>query len=177
MANYCEFTMKITGRRENVNELIDMMKWQGKYQDNGLGRIYDCWVEDAEKFDETFVSVYANGNCAWSVLTAMRSYNGRHPSLESETERLGLVVELYSSEPGMCFQEHCMIDKGEVVFEECIDYEEHCVEEFDTVQEYNEEYGTNFTEDMVQDGYVYIGGYGDQYGQFKKIEIENLKGE
>lgn len=178
MANYCEYTMKITGRKEVVNELIEMMKWQGKHTDNGLGRIYDCWVEDAEEYDETFVSVYANGNCAWSVLTAMRNYKGRHPSLESETKRLGLLVEVYSSEPGMCFQEHCMIDKGSVVIDECIDYEEHYIGDFDTIEEYNEEYRTNFTEEMIQDEeYIYIGGYGDEYGNFKNIAIENLKGE
>ena len=176
MANYCEYMMKITGRKESVDELIQMMQWKGKYEDNGLGRIYDCWVGDVEELNDTFVSVYVNGNCAWSVLTSMRDYNGRQPSLESETERLGLVVEVYSSEPGMCFQEHCMIDKGEVVFEECINYEEHWIGDFDSLEEYNEECGTNFTEDMIQDEeYIYIGGYGDQYGDFKKIWIEHLR--
>lgn len=176
MANYCEYMMKITGRKENVDELIEMMKWQGKYANDGLGRIYDCWVGDVEELDETFASVYASGNCAWSVLTSMRNHNGRHPSLESETERLGLLVEVYSSEPGMCFQEHCMIDKGEVVIDECVDYEEHYIGDFDTLEEYNKEYGTDFTEDMIQDEeYIYVGGYGDEYGNFKKIWIENLK--
>ena len=173
MANYCGYMMKITGRKENAEELIEMMKWQGKYEDNGLGRIYDCWVSGTEEYNDSFVSVYVNGNCAWSVLTAMRNYNGRHPSLESETERLGLLVEVYSSEPGMCFQEHCMIDRGEVVFEECIEYEEHWIGEFDSIEEYNKECGTNFTEDMIQDEeYIYIGGYGEQYGNFKKIDIK-----
>jgi hypothetical protein len=176
MANYCEYMMKITGRKEDVNELIEMMQWKGRYEDNGLGRIYDCWAEDAEEFDDTFVSVYVNGNCAWSVLTAMRDYNGRYPSLESETKRLCLVVEVYSSEPGMCFQEHCIIDKGEVVLDDCLDYEEHYIGDFDTIEEYNEEYGTDFTEDMIEDEeYIYVGGFGDEYGRFKKIWIENFR--
>ena len=175
MANYCSYVMKITGRKENVEELIEMMKWQGKYEGQGLGRIYDCWEDDFEEINEEFGSAQVSGNCAWSVLTAMRDYNGRNPSLESETKRLGLLVEVYSSESGCAFQEHCMIDKGEVVFEECIDYEEHWLGEFDTLKEYNDEYGTNFTDDMIQDEeYIYIGGYGDQYGQFQEIVIDNL---
>lgn len=175
MANYCNYVMKITGRKENVEELIDMMKWQGKYEGQGLGRIYDCWEDDIEEITEEFVAAQVSGNCAWSVLTAMRNYNGRTPSLESESERLGLVIEVYSTETGMGFQEHCMIDKGYVVFEECLDYEEHWIDEFDTLEEYNEEYGTGFTEDMVEDGeYIRIGGYGDSYGQFHNIDVTNL---
>ena len=165
--------MKITGRKDDANELIQMIQWKGKYANSGLGRAYECWIDDTEEYNEDFVSVEVSGYCAWSVLAAMRDWNGRHPSLESETERLGLLVEFYSSESGCGFQEHCIIDKGNVVISECIDYEEHWIEEFDSVKEYNEEYGTDFTEDMVQDGYVYIGGYGDEYGNFMKVEIDN----
>lgn len=176
MANYCEYVMKITGRKENVEELIEMMKWQGKYENCGLGRIYDCWEDDAEELSEEFGTVQMSGNCAWSVLTAMRNYKGRHPSLESETERLNLLVEVYSSEPGCGFQEHCIIDKGEVILEDCVNYEEHWIGEFNSLKEYNEERGTDFTDDMIQDDeYVYIGGYGDQYGEFQEVKIENFK--
>lgn len=175
MANCCDFIMKITGREENVEELIEMMKWQGKYEDCGLGRVYECWEDEVEELNREYISVQVSGYCAWSVLTAMRNYKGRHPSLESETERLGLLVEFYSSESGNGFQEHCMIDRGEVVFEECIDYQEHWIAEFDTLEEYNKEYGTNFTEDMIEnEEYIYEGGYGDEYGVFKKIEITNI---
>ena len=171
MANHCDFIMQITGRRENVEELIDMLKWQRKHKDEGLGRVYECWEDDIEELNEEFISAQVSGYCAWSVLTAMRNYGGRYPSLESETERLNLLVELYSSESGMGFQEHCMIDKGEVVIDECVDYEEHYVEDYDSIEDYNAEYGMDLTEDMVEDGYVYIGGYGSQYGNFMKVEI------
>ena len=55
---------------------------------------------------------------------------------------------------------------GEVVEDECVDYTEHWIGEFDTLEEYNEEYETNLTEDMVDDGGEYIiqGGFGDEYG-------------
>lgn len=164
MANNCLFDYKIVGKEENVDELIRMMKWQGEFEDSGLGRIYEIW--DDEKVDrrDGTVAVLGYGDCAWSVLTAMRNYGGRAPSLESETERLGLKIEIYSSEPGCAFQEHVIIDNGKVIEEECVDYEEHWVWEFDTIEEYNKEYGTNFTEDMVDEGNIKIGGFGDEYG-------------
>lgn len=164
MANNCLFDFKIVGKEENVDELMEMMKWQGRFKENGLGRIYEVYLTDKNHKADGTVEVYGGGDCAWSVLTAMRNYADRNPSLESETERLGLAIEIYSSEPGCCFQEHVVIDKGNVIVEECVDYEEHWVWEFDTIEEYNAEYGTNFTEDMVEDEYIKIGGFGDDYG-------------
>ena len=164
MANNCLFDWKIVGEENNVNEIISMMKWEGKFEENGLGRIYEIECTDESDNADGTISAYGYGDCAWSVLTAMRNYGGREPSLESETERLGLKIEIYSSEPGCAFQEHVIIDNGKVVEEECVDYEEHWVWEFDTIEEYNKEYGTNFTEDMVDEGNIYIGGFGDEYG-------------
>lgn len=164
MANNCLFDYKIVGKEENVNELIEMMQWEGRFENEGLGRIYEIWSDEAQDNGDGTVSVLGYGDCAWSVLTAMRNYGGRTPSLESETERLGLKIEIYSSEPGCAFQEHVIIDNGQVVEEQCVDYEEHWIWEFDTIEEYNQEYGTNFTEDMVDEGNIYVGGFGDEYG-------------
>lgn len=154
MANYCEFDMKITGRKENVLELVEMLKWQGKYEDDGLGKVYDCWHEEMEMLSDGFATIQVAGNCAWSVLTAMRNYKGRTPSLESETERLGLAVEVFSSEPGMGFQEHCMIIKGEVIYDNCADY---------------------FEKETEDGEYIGVGGYGKNYGNFAEIDIKQLK--
>lgn len=164
MANNCLFDWKIVGKEENVDELISMMKWEGKFEYDGLGRIYELECTDKSDNGDETVSAYGYGDCAWSVLTAMRDYGGRAPSLESETGRLELKIEIYSSEPGCCFQEHVIIDNGKVIEEECVDYEEHWVWEFDTIEEYNKEYGTSFTEDMVDEGNIYVGGFGDEYG-------------
>ena len=165
MANNCLFDWKIVGKEDNVEELISMMKWEDEFAVEGLGRIYEIACFDKEEIADGVIAAYGYGDCAWSVLTALRNYKGRHPSLESETERLGLKIEIYSSEPGFAFQEHVIIDNGIVVEEECVDYEEHWIAEYDTLEEYNREYETDFTEDMVDgDGYVKVGGYGDNYG-------------
>ncbi len=42
----------------------------------------------------------------------------------TETDRLNLTVEIFSSEPGIGFQEHYIINKGEIKVDECPDYSE-----------------------------------------------------
>lgn len=171
MANNCCFDMRITGGEEEIKELISMLQWKGKFENAGLGRVYSFDAEEIEKTDIPGVfQVNGYGDCAWSVLTAIQNYNGRHPSLESETGRLGLVVEVYSSEPGIGFQEHVLIAKGSVIESECLDYQEHWVEGIGGLEAYNKENGTEFTEDMVNcNGDVCIGGYGDSYGDFEDV--------
>jgi hypothetical protein len=164
--------MKITGQAKGVKEFIRMLQWKDEFEYNGLGRVFEFSFETEDidkKREDEIVSVVGFGDCAWSVLCSMMAeYRGANPSLESESERLGLVVEVYSSEPGCQFQEHMLFNKGDVVINECVDYEEHWIWEFDTIEEYNDEYETNFTEDMVDDnGNICIGGFGDTYGDFE----------
>lgn len=172
MANNCAFDMRITGKEDAIKEFIAMLSWQGEFEECGLGRTYSF---DADELEETTVpgiyTVTGYGDCAWSVLTAMREeYRADAPSLESETERLGLVVEVYSSEPGFCFQEHYIFVKGNCILDDCVEYEEHWIDSFNSLEEYNKEYGTDFTEDMVNDnGDVCIGGFGDEYANFKDM--------
>lgn len=182
MANNCCYDMRITGRKENVNEFIRMMKWEDEYAICGLGRVFSCYSHEPEVIEGDIVYVDVFGDCAWSVSTAMMARAGREHSLESETERLGIIVEVYSSEPGCCFQEHYLINKGWIEIDECVDYEEHWVEEFDSIEAYNEEFDTNFTEDMIdENGNVCIGGFGDDYGYFQSFEAVDfnycVKGE
>lgn len=179
MANNCFYDMRITGRKKNIEELIRMMQWEGEYINDGLGRIFSCEITDEVPLElaeaNDVISIDVCGDCAWSVNSAMRVSNRRPYSLESEAKRLNLVVEVYSSEPGIGFQEHVLIDRGDVLIEDCVDYEEHWVQEYDTIEDYNAEYDTNFTEDMVNDnGDICIGGFGDAYGVFEHFTAEHF---
>lgn len=175
MANNCLFDMRISGKRENALELIKMMQWKGEYEHNGLGRIFSC--ETPYKFEEYkdgYGHIDVFGDCAWSVLCAMMA-GYREISLESETKRLNLVVEVYSSEPGCCFQEHFVIDRGCVLTSECVDYEEHWVSGYDSLEAYNKDNETNFTEDMINEsGDICIGGFGDRYMNWEYFGKEHF---
>lgn len=179
MANNCSVDAKITGKAKDVKELIEMMSGRGQYEHDGLGRVFECWYNDDDfdaANDDDIVDVNVYLDVAWSIVSAMREYAGRERSLESETKRLNLVFEAYSSELGVGFQEHVLIDRGDVLIDECVDYEEHWVDDYDKIEEYNEEYGTNFTEDMINDnGDVCIGGFGDKYGQFEYFKKEHFE--
>ena len=175
MANNCFFDMKITGKKENVEELIQMLKWKGEFVNSGLGRVYSC--DEVERYDygNNIISTLVCGDCAWSVLTAMCAW-GRFdtPSLESETKRLNLIVEVYSTETGCAFQEHFLIKKGIVEINDCVDYEEHWIADYENIEEYNEEWETNFTADMVdENGNICIGGF-ENYGDFEDFSNEFL---
>lgn len=105
MANICYFELKAWGENDAIKELEDLLARKGKYTNKGIGRVYDfCYVDVSDG------KAFGCGNCAWSVASAL--INVTTPSLESELKRLGLTVEIYSSEPGMCFQEHYVFYKG-----------------------------------------------------------------
>lgn len=163
MANECSFSALITGRTANVREFLKTMRrnWA-----------YEVICEDEPELEDFapdgIISEYAEGFCKWSVLYAMRD-KYRSPSIESESRKLGLFVEIYSTEIGCAFQEHVFIKKGEIVVDDRVDYDEIYVGEYDSIEEYNAANGTDFTQDMVEDDLVIIGGFGEKYGRFHTI--------
>lgn len=129
MSNQCYFTMKIAGRPSAVREMVDMLRWEGKYEHNGLGRVFSferdmSSTKHDQRFDSTMISIEGSGECANSVMSSMMAFSGWPRTLESEANRLGLCVEIYSSEEKNRFQEHYIIDKGLVVVNEHVPYTE-----------------------------------------------------
>lgn len=105
MANYCEFDMIVIGDRADVYELAYMIK------NHKIGRVYDsCVYTECDVDNSGYFYACISGDCAWSVNSAMRK-RYTFPSLESESERLNLLIEVWSKEPGMEFQEHTIILK------------------------------------------------------------------
>lgn len=167
MANYCYYSMRITGIEAGVNELIKMMERKEGFENRGLGtQIVSVDEYEREKHNDDLITVHLTGDCGWSVLGSMRAeYNPI--SLESESERLKLVIEVFSEETGNEFQEHFLVNKGEVLIDKYVDYSEHLIDEYKTIEEYNQEHGTTFTEDMIDDNRICVGGFGDDYGNFQ----------
>lgn len=169
MANVCAFDMRVTGPERALNELVSMLRCEGTYENSGFTGVFQ--PIDVEEPEETDVSgifeISCSGNCGWSILSSLQNYGGRHPSLESEAERLGLVIEVFSYEPGEGLQEHVLIAKDKVIRDECETFYRAHIGSCDNLVVYNEEHGTDFTEDMINDdGYVCIGGFGDKYCDF-----------
>nr|DAP05375.1 MAG TPA: hypothetical protein [Caudoviricetes sp.] len=163
MANECSFSALITGRVENIREFLKTMRRYWAYE-----VIYEDEPELEDFAPDDIVSEYVEGFCKWSVLCVMRD-KYRSPSIESESRKLGLFVEIYSTEIGCAFQEHVFIKKGEIAVDDCVDYNEIYVGEYDSIEEYNAANGTDFTQDMVEDDFIIIGGFGEKYNNFHTI--------
>lgn len=174
MPNYCNFEMKVTGTKENVEEFIRVINADYYIDKDGH---CDCdrhfWrIFEADVFKESFENNYGyikiDGYCAWSVYSCMCdgedtyneiSPNGGGTSLQKESEILNLTIEVFSVEPGLEFVEHFLFINGKWVINECVEYKEYDTLEFENVKELNAEYGTNFTqEEFEENDVLYIGG-------------------
>lgn len=133
MPNMCYFQMKISGPQAAIDEFVDAIKWAGPFSNNGLGRAFSfdfpCPGEIEKDIKRGYIAVFGEGDCDNSILSSLRDYSGYKRSLESETKRLGLAVEYFSSETGCHFQEHGIIVCGNVLTHDCVYYEETFVED------------------------------------------------
>ncbi len=94
-------------------------------------------------------------------------------SLLNETARLSLVVEAFSSEPGCEFQEHLFIDRGKLLIEDCVDYEEYMVDDAEErqIQELMQDKGLTREQLMAAvncNGDYCVGGFSN-FGSFRDL--------
>lgn len=189
MANVCFFNLNVVGTEDKVKEFCNIL--------NGENERYFAGIEEIEEIKRTniintksnkfkkgnLVSVFFSGDCKWSVLTSMledgyyREFSKTDKNitnLEIETKRLELFVEVISSECGLGFMEHHIIDNGDIVLNDCVDYEEYFMEDYDNVEEFNEDTGENWTEEEFKnynEEYYKIGGIDWEY------VVDSLEGE
>lgn len=181
MPNICNFSMKVTGNPENVEKFIDIIQADYFIRQDGtcidfytkqiverhFWRVFEAEVID-DKTKNNVRSVIINGECAWSVFSCMCSGRGTYQSdnpgkngttLKKESARLHLSIEVFSEEPGCCFMEHMVYVNGKRIVDDCIDWFEYPTEYFETVEEINKAYKTNFTQrEFEENEYLSVGG-------------------
>lgn len=155
MPNYCSYGMVIKGRKEDREKLVDYLKADYSYDYNHDTKSYTfkecteekhfCRVFEVWPTEEDDERTYVSGDCAWSVKSCMFAgaftyYNDLKDAVNSKctnmveaTKELDLVVEIYSEEPGCCFMEHYIVDKGIIEVEECVEWNELYDEEGDPI--------------------------------------------
>ena len=174
MANLCSFLMKAKGSREDVEQFYNAMMQKGTTY---MGRGADARLE----WEDIGVAMI-DGCCKWSVISAMidnaismrenpeRWYWGDGKSsdglefitLFEACKRWNLVIEVYSEEGGIGFQEHYICDKGEVLCDECVDWEVYDIYDYETKEEAEEDFDTKFTDEEwanEDDGRICRGGF------------------
>ena len=169
-----------------------------------LYRVFETYIDDYEIYNNYLVKMKLSGYCAWSVhicmMEGLGSYHGDHhgygwesnkpkstmdyitagTSLIQLCKNLNLYVECYSDEPGMCFQEHYVIDNfGKVLVEDEKD-DVLTLFIYETEDEFKEEYPdvdiSLYREAKKNNiGMIHQGGYGDQYGNvdFQILNTQN----
>lgn len=202
MPNICTARIRVRGRRDCVDEFIQILGADYSYarKDSNepshfshiphMYRIFECDLIDRVDYGMCSYAELAI-ECAWSVFVCM--FEGAHtyftqnntpefteqygPSFATnvvfESARLHLDIEIFSSEPGMCFQEHYRLVNGVKVTDECVDAFFVYMEDCETLDDFREYYPVEsakraITESQFQSlkheypyGYVTGGFYGD----------------
>ena len=162
MPNICIGTVKVRGYKDNVEEFTRIIQSNYDYSKPDLDfhkphfcRIFEAYIASYETYGLLAVAEY-DISCAWSVAACMlpgkfsyyadtkdgingiKTY-GTH--LLEIGKKLNLDVEIFSSEPGMGFQEHYRIQSGIMCEDECTEYHELYIGEYETYQDLIDDYG------------------------------------
>lgn len=175
MANLCSFSMCVKGNREDIEKFYDAMRQNDSIY---MGRGADAEIEYEDDEQRAFI----NGWCKWSVQSAlvdnaismrkdpsMWSFGDKNSddlefiTLWEACKKWNIVMEVYSEEPGCEFQEHFICDKGDILCDECVDYHEYDISEYETKEEAEADLGIDITDEEWEDGNDYInrGGFED----------------
>lgn len=130
--------MLVKGRKEDCDKWLAKMK---SYDEpNHFFRIFDATV--IEEYEENGGHcMRISGDCAWSLYSCCIDGYPTVDLFTENTRELHLKMEVYSSEPGMCFQEHYIYEYGECLANESRDYTEYYWDrrEYPDFEEYRRE--------------------------------------
>ncbi len=124
MANNCHFDVKVLYSNPEDGELLKELfrtKWTypgASYEEYPAVADVDFGIEGLPKYTKT-LGVY--GDCRWSVSDSFLD------ALLEESAKRHLVAEVWSSEPGIGFQEHYLIADGSLLENEYAEFVEHWV--------------------------------------------------
>lgn len=176
MANNCYYEMVVFGTKENCNEWLNRMRGEDCSVYKRFYRVFDSDVIDEGGSDKNYF-MHIVGDCAWSLYCCGRRDEPEEDLFAKTTAELSMVMEAYSSEPGMGFQEHFIYDNGEMIADECKDYTEVCWDssEFERIEDFIKEWELTLTEeDFDEDGIARIGGFGEDWGDFTYKRLPDL---
>lgn len=160
MANSCYVTGKVAARDvESLQKFLDMLK-----NERFLSQEFDA-TEITQVHKNKYTAEFI-GCVKWSIGSAINSDKYGEP-LNKTTK--GLLVEMWSQEPGCEFEEHVVYANGVCICDETTEYAEYYRDSFDSLEELNEECETNLKEeDFDEDGIASIGGF-IHFGSFAKL--------
>lgn len=179
MANICSFSMLVKGDTENIKKFYNAMTQNGSIY---MGRGADAKLE----LDEEDGVGQIDGWCKWSVRSAMESnaismrnnpgmwaFSNVDPTklefitLFEACRKWNLDMEVYSEEPGCCFQEHYVVVNGDLICDECVEWNEYCIDDYESKEEAEAELGIEITDEEWNSGECFIGRGGFESWDFE----------
>lgn len=155
MANNCEIAMRVVGNKKSILKLLEEIPFYTDKMMESCG----AWNNDASESKATFY-----GDCAWSIASSMLDGSNEKFNLLDRTRDLGLKLEAYSREPGIGFEEHYRIDRGEMLVSETVDYAEYDMTEYNSREDAEKSLGFPVSErewEMYRNDWLPYGGFGD----------------
>ena len=148
MDNGCIFMMHVKGKKENVDEFCKELRDYDHVPH--FWRVFSADRLDLQTDPDGTVAAEIIGECAWSVRACMLDGEGTYAhncpqvstSLQKESERLSLAIEVYSEEPLDEFQEHYHYEYGAEIANEKVEWKSYWFDE----EKYN---GPSLEEDFA----------------------------
>lgn len=179
MPNLCLYSMCAIGKKEDVEEFIKVAQANYDYgtmefsHDRHFFRVFEAYCNEIEDLGDDLYKVIINGNCAWSVGCCMfrggyyEQFQERFPdefrgtTIPAESKRLNLSVEVFSEECGCCFQEHYTVVDGNIIEDECVDFYEYYLRDYETKEEAEAELEIEITDEEWNgpDDFISRGGF------------------
>jgi hypothetical protein len=163
--------MCVKGQHKDIEVFYNAMSQNGNIY---MGRGADAEIRYEDEEGRAFI----DGWCKWSVESAMITnaismrtetgtwyFGDKDPSqlefitLMEASERWNLAVEVYSEECGCEFQEHLVIVNGEWICDECVDWCEYDLNDYETREEAEDELDIKITDEEWINRFVTRGGF------------------
>jgi hypothetical protein len=155
--------MRIKGNKDNVNEFHKRMSDYD--MPNHLWRMFETDIYDEYDNGDGTITIDVAGSCAWSIESCCRTsgYSNGIDLFEVNSKELNLEIESWSDECGMCFQEHYVILKGDLVCDECVDWCEYYLCDYETKEDAERELEIEITDEEWEgdEDFISRGGFGD----------------
>lgn len=176
MANICSFSAKIVGgKKKQTQKAYDIIANKQKNIICGRG-FYTLSEEPEIKEEEEKFFLTFDGECKWSVWSAaydtaesMKNTpeNWSADSFKGVDLILNILdvskvtetsIEFFSTECGMCFSEHILIENGEIKTFDVSDYYEICVEDYQSKKDAEEDLEIEISDEKWEtEEYIAIG--------------------
>jgi hypothetical protein len=170
--------MMVKGKHDDIAKFYNAMSQNGNIY---MGRGAEAEIDYDDNYDcEGHDRATIDGWCKWSIQSAlydnaismrrepeMWHFGGDVDKTQLEfitfveaSKRWNLEVEVYSEEPGCCFQEHYIVRNGVVEVDDCIEWNEYWVDYYETKEEAEAELEMKITDEEWEEGLVQRGGFG-----------------